>query len=77
MKKYKIYNIDEADTNYSVCLEHPVNPGFTLCGDTVDNTPDFKKRETDEKINCEYCLKTIKVIKEIQGNIFQEQKIDL
>lgn len=65
MKKYKIYNVDETDTNYSVCLEHPASPGFTLCGDTVNNTPDFKKRETDGKISCKYCLQTIQVIKEL------------
>lgn len=63
LSHYKTYPDPDID-EYDVCIQHPTSEGCTLCGDRIDNAPDGNPEETNEKVNCEYCLETIKVIKE-------------
>lgn len=63
LKHYKWYS-DTDFPEYDVCLEHPTAKNFTLCGCAIDQTPDGNPEETDEKINCKFCLKVIKIIAE-------------
>jgi hypothetical protein len=65
LKHYVIYNPDDYE-EYTVCLEHPTSDIFSLCGGRIDETPDGQPYETYEKINCKFCLETIKAIKELK-----------
>lgn len=50
---------------YTVCFEHPASENFTLCGGTLDQTPDGQPEYTNEPVNCELCLVVVKTIKEL------------
>lgn len=63
---YKWYkNPDDFPDEYDVCLEHPTAENFTLCSGVIDQTPDGNPEETNEPINCNFCLEVIKTIKEL------------
>lgn len=63
MKHYKTYDPDNDE--YVICAEHPTDDLHSLCGNRIDETPDGQPEETKEKINCEYCLEVIKIIKRL------------
>lgn len=65
LKHYKIHNIDDYE-EFTICLEHPTSDMFSLCGGGIDETPDGNPTEIDEKLTCEFCIKTIKIIKELK-----------
>lgn len=77
MEKLKHYIIYEEDDYYldenknskkpdfTICLEHPSVAYRTLCGASIDSTSEEKPEETDKLINCKYCLRAIKAIKEL------------
>jgi hypothetical protein len=68
LKHYKIYDFDDYDNeenNFSICLEHPQVEDRTLCGQDPGSTPDGNPIETNEKINCRFCLETIKQIENL------------
>jgi len=77
MEKLKHYRIDlddiyydengnEIDPEFTICLEHPSIESRTLCGADISDTLDGQPIITNEKINCKYCLDTIKAIKELK-----------
>lgn len=55
-----------------ICMQNPMSPEYSLCGDAVDLYDDlgigepFKFGESGDTINCEQCKKCIDEIKQIQ-----------
>ena len=69
MKHYKIYDMAEDEEHYDVCLEHPTNNEFSLCGSKISDTPDGQPIETDEPVTCKFCLSIIKEIAKLESKI--------
>jgi len=65
LKRYKIYNESNEDEEYKICSEHSSNKTFSLCGSRISDTLDGKPEETEEPITCDFCIQTIKEIKEL------------
>ena len=62
LKHYKIYEVNGEDVDAEkdeICIEHPSDDEHSLCGRKIDQTPDGNPEETEEDINCKYCLQTI------------------